>query len=110
MEWPMCLTFGYTCAGTAVGWRIVMVIRGIVEDGQIRPLEPLPSEWVEGCELRIVDAEASSNSGDTQSWAKEMDALAAEANDPEDWARVEEVLATADAQAKAQMRREMRLP
>jgi hypothetical protein len=87
-----------------------MVIRAIVEHGQIRPLEPLPSEWVEGYELRIVEAEAPSYTGDTESWIKEMDALSAEANDPKDWARIEEVLAAADAEAKAHMRREMRLP
>ena len=33
-----------------------MVIRAVVEHGQIRLLEPLPSEWVEGRELRILEA------------------------------------------------------
>ncbi len=87
-----------------------MVIRAVVEHGQIRLLEPLPSDWVEGRELRILDAESGEGPEGMDTWALEMDALTADADDPEDWARVEAALAEADAHAKAYVRREMGLP
>jgi hypothetical protein len=87
-----------------------MVIRAVVEQGQIRLLEPLPSEWVEGRELRVLEAESAEDTQENELWIQEMNALAREANDPEDWARMAEVLAEADTQAKAQVRHEMRLP
>ena len=40
----------------------------------------------------------------------EMDALSAEIDDPEDWARIEAALEEADVQAKSSIRREMGLP
>ena len=77
-----------------------MVIRAVVERGQIRLLEPLPADWVEGRELRVLEAESGTAQGDEgDTWSREMDALTAEGNDPEDWARVEAVLAEANAKA-----------
>ncbi len=87
-----------------------MVIRAIVEQGRIRPLEPLPSEWVEGRELRVLEAEPHDGPDEGDRWSREMDKLAAETDDPEDWAHIEAALADADIQAKAHVRREMGIP
>ncbi len=87
-----------------------MVIRAIVEQGQIRPLDPLPSEWIEGRELRVLEAESHEGPDEADTWSREMDILAAEPDDPQDWAHIEAALANADIQAKAYVRREMGLP
>jgi hypothetical protein len=87
-----------------------MVIRAVVERGQIRLLEPMPSEWVEGRELCILEASSDEVTRESDTWSVEMDALTAEANDPDDWARIDAALAEADDQAKAFVRREMGLP
>jgi hypothetical protein len=87
----------------------VMVIRAIVEHGQIRPLEPLPSEWVDGRELRVLEAGSGELPEEPDTWCEEMDTLAAELNDPEDWARIEAALAEADIQARSYVKREMGL-
>ncbi len=87
-----------------------MVIRAVVDHGQIRLLEPLPSEWVEGRELQILEAGSGESPEEVDKWRLEMNALTAEADDPEDWARIEAALSEADAQAKAYVRCEMGLP
>jgi hypothetical protein len=87
-----------------------MVIRAVVEHGQIRLLEPMPSEWVEGRELCVLEADSDKVPDGPDTWSLEMDALAAEADDPEDWARIAAALANADEQAKAYVRRERGLP
>jgi hypothetical protein len=87
-----------------------MVIRAVVEHGQIRLLEPMPSEWVEGRELCILEANSDEVPKERDTWSLEMDALTAEADDPEDWARIDRALAEADEHAKSYVRREMGLP
>jgi hypothetical protein len=87
-----------------------MVSRAVAEHGQIRLLEPMPSEWVEGRELCVLEADSDEVPDGPDTWSLEMDALAAEADDPEDWARTAAALADADEQAKAYVRREMGLP
>jgi len=87
-----------------------MVIRAIVERGLIRPLEPLPKEWVDGLELRVLEADSCERLVEPDAWSAEMDALSAEIDDCDDWARIEAALAEADIQAKSHIRREMGLP
>ena len=77
-----------------------MVIRAIVEHGQIRPVEPLPPECVDGRELRVLDAESSDKPEEPDTWCAEMDSLTAGLNDPEDWECIEAALAEGDLQAK----------
>lgn len=85
-----------------------MAIRAVVERGVIRPLEPVPPEWVEGAEVSVeLTDDPPLDAGDN--WLQELDELAAAIYDPEDWARIEGTLAEADALAKQQMRREMGL-
>lgn len=87
-----------------------MAIRAIIEHGQIRPLEPLPLEWVDGQELRILEAKPCDSPAEPDTWSAEMDRLTADLDDPEDWARIDAALAEADMHAKSCVRREMGLP
>ncbi len=70
----------------------------------------LPLQWVEGRELHVLEADPHEGPDDSDTWSQEMDILAAEPDDPEDWAHIEAALADADIQAKAYVRREMGLP
>jgi hypothetical protein len=100
----------YNVGGLLFPWSLVMVIRAVVEHGQIRLPEPMPSEWLEGRELCILEANADEASRESDTWSLEMDALTSQMNDPEDWARIDAALADGDEQAKAYVRREMGLP
>jgi hypothetical protein len=84
-----------------------MGIRAVIEQGIIRPLEPLPPDWVDGQELRIEAAEDEDGGEALDTWSQEMDALTANLYPPEEGAQIEETLREADQQAKAWVRHEM---
>ena len=75
------------------------MIRAVIKNGVILPIEPLPIDWIEG---RSVIVEELDESADTlEKWASDMDALTAELDDSEEWQRIEAALAEADRQALA---------
>lgn len=87
------------------------MIRAVLKDGRIQPLEPLPIEWSEGTELVIEDAVPSETSiaagpADLDAWAKEFEEAVAQIA-PEDASRIRQALDEADALAKDQARRAM---
>jgi hypothetical protein len=86
-----------------------MVIRAIVEHGQIRPLEPLPAEWADGRELRVLEAEPREAPEEPSARRAEMDALSADAFEPEARARIEAALSEADRHARSKLHRAMGL-
>lgn len=88
------------------------MIRAVVKQGVIQPLEPLPPGWGDGHEVLVNDAPepAPTNAGDKDEWLEDMTALTAALNDPQEWQAIEAVLADADRQSKATVRREMGLP
>ena len=86
-----------------------MGIKAVVEQGIIRPLEPLPPDWVEGRELRVEPARDEEALEAPDTWAQEMDALTADLFNPDEEALIDEALRAADEQAKAWVRREMGL-
>ena len=54
------------------------MIRATIRNGKIEPLGPLPSDWAEGRELEIQDAEASRESPDEiKKWWNDFNALCA---------------------------------
>ena len=88
------------------------MIRAVVRNGVIEPLEPLPAGWDDGREL-VVDEPAKESANGTEEadhWSSDMDALTALLNDPAEWQEMEAALAEADREAKAVVRREMGLP
>jgi hypothetical protein len=83
--------------------------RAVLQNGEIRPVEPLPCEWREGEALRVEKAE------DDDATAAEIDrdfarleALCAD-SDPVEEERLAEALQQAREQSKAQVRRQMGL-
>jgi hypothetical protein len=88
------------------------MVRALVKNGIIQPLEPLPSDWEDGREVVVDDLveQTSNGAAEMDAWAKDMNALTAELNDPQEWQEIEAALAEADRQNKALVRREMGLP
>jgi len=84
------------------------MIRAMIENGTIKPLEPLPAEWVEGREV-VVKALPADASETTDEAYDELLRRLTDLYDSDDHARLEAALAEADRIAKEQMRREMDL-
>ncbi|MBI1831840.1 MAG: hypothetical protein HYR84_10360 [Planctomycetes bacterium] len=81
----------------------------ILQNGEIRPLEPLPADWQEGQRLRVECA------NDDESTPEEidrdfalLDSLCA-ASDPADEDRLSKALHDAREQAKERVRKQMGL-
>ena len=83
--------------------------RAVLQNGVIRPLEPLPREWQEGQHLRVEKAE------DVEVTAVEIDrdfarlAVLCADSDPVEEERLTQALDQAREQSKAQVRRQMGL-
>jgi hypothetical protein len=84
------------------------MIRAIIQNGQIHPLDPLPVEWTEGRQVIIEDAETPSPD-DLEGWYRELQELGPAQYEPGEWERVRATLAEADERAKALVRRQMGL-
>jgi len=83
--------------------------RAVLKNGVICPLEPLPPEWADGRELRVESAIDDDEDQDLDAWYQELEAMVSQ-NDLADWPHVEQVIRTADDEAKAQVRKQMGLP
>jgi hypothetical protein len=85
------------------------MVRAVLKNGVIQPVEPLPLEWADGQELRVESMqEAPQVPEDLDQWYQELEAMVAQ-NDPTDIAKLEAALAEADKLAKEMVRREMGL-
>jgi len=84
------------------------MIRAVVQNGLIHPLDPLPDAWFEGHEVIVEDA-GSSSIEDLDEWYRELQRLGPAHYEAGEWERVQTILNEADDQAKAVVRREMGL-
>ncbi len=87
------------------------MIRGVIKEGVIQPLDPLPHDWREGQRVKVevtADFEPSSDPGESGRWYEEMEAMA-DSVSQEDIDRMNRAIAEADEQAKAFVRRQMGL-
>jgi len=86
------------------------MIRAVLSNGVIQPMEPLPPDWPDGQELRVEpDGTAPTDRAqDFNQWFQDLDSLCASA-DPEDDQRLQVALAEAHEEAKAMVRRDMGL-
>jgi hypothetical protein len=82
------------------------MIRAVVHNGLIRPLDPLPASWVEGHPVIVEDTD-DAPAEDLDAWYRELQALGPAVYEPGEWERVQATLIEADEQAKALVRREM---
>ena len=87
------------------------MLKAVLRNGVIVPLEPLPPEWHDGQELNVEPAPAAADEPDVDSdeYWRQLDALAAQIT-KEDERTLDAALAEADRIAKEQVRREMGLP
>jgi hypothetical protein len=85
------------------------MVKAVVNHGEIRALEPLPADWLEGQPLRIekADDDATSVEEIDRDFAV-LTSLCAE-SEPADEDRLDRALCEARRQAKEQVRREMGL-
>jgi hypothetical protein len=85
------------------------MVKAVVNQGEIRALEPLPADWQEGQPLRIEKAE------DSEPPLEEIDrdfavlASLCQASEPADEEQLERALQAARRAAKEQVRRHMGL-
>ena len=87
------------------------MIRVVVKNGLLHPLDPLPAEWSEGAEIELSGALPAPEEWEAinQDIQELEELLRQSPDDPDDWKRVEEALAEADRLAKEQIRRQMEL-
>ena len=80
------------------------MIRAVVKNRTLEPVDPLPDEWEDGREvlLEVIDE-------DTEAWARHWEELAVKMT-PADIQRLNTALAEADVLAKEQVRKDMGLP
>lgn len=83
------------------------MIRAVIREGKICPLDPLPEAWTEGEVLEIEHSSVAQEN--VEQWLNEMNDLTAELDDPEDWRRLEECLAEQRRRSKEHVRRQMGL-
>ena len=85
------------------------MVKAIVNDGAIRPLEPLPADWHEGQPLRVEKVD----DGETPLAEVDQDfallARLCDASEPADEDLLQQALEEAHRQAKELVRREMGL-
>jgi len=84
------------------------MIRAVVQNGLIRPLEPLPAAWNEGRHVIVEDA-GSTSVEELEGWYRELQRLDPAEDEPDEWRQVQAVLNEADEQAKALVRRKIGL-
>ncbi len=75
------------------------MIRGVVQNGLILPLDPLPTGWAEGRMVVVEDGE-SGISDDLDEWYRELDRLGPAQYEPGEREQIRALLAEADAHAK----------
>lgn len=83
------------------------MLRAVLRQGSIVPLEPLPPDWQDGAALEVAKTE--SPGVDIDAWAKSMNELCADSSQEEEQT-MRRVIEEHRRQAKEQVRREMGLP
>jgi hypothetical protein len=54
-----------------------MTIKAVLRNGQIEPLEPLPTEWADGQEL-VVETDSVATNAQLANWMTELDTSVAD--------------------------------
>ncbi len=67
------------------------MLKAVIKNGVIQPLEPLPPDWTEGVELEIQKATGTLPPEAVDEWLAEMNALCADST-PEQEARLHAAL------------------
>jgi hypothetical protein len=83
------------------------MLKAILRQGVIVPLEPVPREWEDGAALEVLKAHAPPD--DIDAWAEFMNRLCADSSTTDE-ETMRRAIEEHRRQAKAQVRREMGLP
>jgi hypothetical protein len=87
----------------------VLMVKAVISHGQIRPLEPLPTDWQEGQSLRIDRTEESEMTAETIDCDFMILNQLCSTNDATNEQLLDQALQQAKRQAKEQVRRQMGL-
>lgn len=83
------------------------MINGVVQDGAIVPLDPIPEDWVDG--LRVLIEAATDVDADEQAeierWFADLSALGPARYEPGEREAIERLMEDADREAKESMGR-----
>jgi hypothetical protein len=82
------------------------MLKAILRNGVIVPLEPMPPEWEEGATLEVEKVNGTGQ--DIDAWLALMERLCAD-SPPEEEVRMQTAIEEHRSQAKAQARRDMGL-
>lgn len=86
------------------------MIRAIVNDGKIEPLDPLPADWKDGRELRVELSDDENESPEALSeCVTQLSRLGTAQYEPGEREAIDELMLKADQEAKAHVRRQMGL-
>ena len=53
------------------------MIKAILKNGAIKPLDPIPADWVDGQELVVEESAATPTERELREWDQEIEALGA---------------------------------
>jgi len=85
------------------------MVRAVLKQGKIQPLDTLPESWEDGQELLIEEADVAPDPQALAAWSKEIEEAAESIPEEEHtrfWAALEEI----ERESKEEARREMGLP
>lgn len=90
------------------------MIRAVLRDGIIYPVDPVPAEWAEGQPLSVeqmaqMDDDAPEDPEELKRWYEDLKSTLDTLDDPEDHKRIQAAMEEADRSAKEWVRREMGL-
>ncbi len=84
------------------------MLKAVLKNGVIQPLEPLPADWTEGVELEVCQATVTPSPQAVEEWLAEMNALCADST-PEQEAQLQAALDELKRASKGLARRQMGL-
>ena len=85
------------------------MIKAILKNGSIQPLDPIPPDWVDGQELVVEESASAPTERELLEWDQELEALA-RLVPVEEHQRVLDAIAEHEAESKEAVRREWGLP
>lgn len=86
-----------------------MIIKAVLRNGHIQPLEPLPADWTEGQKLVVEEPELAGAEAQIDQWATDLETATAQVP-PEEHDRFRQALTEIERESKDSVRREWGLP
>lgn len=84
------------------------MVRAVLKEGKVQPVDDLPKTWLEGQELVIEEAESPADRREIEAWSREIEEAAAQIPD-EEHRRFLAALEEQKRESKEQVRREIGL-